>query len=51
MKIYADSVTNVSWKYKNKVYKTRREITEKYNLSTCKWNAKLRDGEIIKLIH
>lgn len=37
------------WKYKDKLYTSRRDITDAFGFSTCVWNAKLRDKEIIKL--
>ena len=40
----------VRWFYNGKSYNTRREITDKFGWSTYKWNAKLKDGKIKKLI-
>ena len=40
----------VRWFYNGESYDTRREITDKFGWSTCKWNAKLEDGKIKKLI-
>lgn len=37
------------WKYNGELYDNRRDITDTFGFSTCVWNAKLRDGEIIKI--
>lgn len=43
-------IMNYQWKYKDILYKTRRDITDAFDFTTCVWNAKLRDKEIIKII-
>lgn len=32
--------------YKEELFKNRKELTEKYNLSGCKYRAKFKSGEI-----
>lgn len=43
-------MNETKWIFKGKKYNTRREIKDKFNISTSVFDAKLRDGEIIKLI-
>ena len=43
-------MNKTKWIFKGKKYNTRREIKDKFNISTSVFDAKLRDGEIIKLI-
>lgn len=40
----------ITWFYGGKSYPTRRAITDKFGWSTHKWNAKLEEGKIKKLI-
>ena len=43
-------MNEVKWIFKGKEYNSRREIKDTFNISTSVFDAKLRDGEIIKLI-
>ena len=43
-------MNETKWIFKGKKYNTRREIKDTFNISTCVFDAKLRDGEIIKII-
>ena len=43
-------IEKVRWFYNGESYNTRREITDKFGWSTCKWNAKHGEGKIKKLI-
>lgn len=43
-------IEKVRWFYNGESYNTRREVTDKFGWSTCKWNAKLEEGKIKKLI-
>lgn len=40
---------NYHWFYRGKIYDTRKELKQENRLSTHKFNAKVRDNEIIKL--
>lgn len=37
------------WFFNNELFKDKKELCDKYNLSTCKFKAKIKEKEIIKL--
>lgn len=37
------------WSYKGLTFPNKKELREYFQLSTCKFNCKVKDGEIIKL--
>lgn len=37
------------WKYKGLTFPNKKELIKHFQLSTCKFESKVKDGEIIKL--
>ena len=39
----------IKWLYNGKIYNSRKEMKTLLGWSTCKWDAKFKDGKIIQI--